>query len=134
MNIFDFFKAINHKDDLMKDDPQSMMDYNPSMMNQLLSQYADALLYVNEMNLRSNHCDSKLQFNYFFHSLKKGDRNIQRWMVSESYLNDSDIDLVKEYYNYSTSKAKTALDLLSDDELEYIRKRSFKGGVSSYRK
>ena len=50
--------------------------------------------------------------------------------ILENKNNDSDIDLVKEYYNYSTSKAKTALELLSDDELEYIRKRSFKGGVS----
>jgi|TARA_B100001964_G_C13778033_1_gene398975 hypothetical protein len=33
---------------------------------------------------------------------------------------------VKEYYGYSESKAKIAIELLSDDELEYIKKKLFK--------
>ena len=130
MKLFDFFKAINQKEDVVKDDPNSMIDYDPSMVNQLLSQYVDSILYVNEMNLRP-HCDSNLQFKYFLHSLPKEDRNIQKWMVSKSYLDDSDTDLVKEYYGYSESKAKEVIGLLSDDDLKYIKGKLFKGGSSS---
>ena len=98
------------------------------MINQLLSQYPDAILHVNEMNSRSN-CDDKLQFDYFLHSLRKGDRNIQTGTGKQSYLDDNNLELVKEYYGFSTSKAKTALEILTDDQLESIRKRLFKGGV-----
>ena len=128
MNIFDFFTSINHKKDLLKDEPQAIVLYNPSMINQLLSQYPDAILHVNEMNSRPN-CDDKLQFDYYFHSLRKGDRNIQTRSGKKSYLDDTNLELVKEYYGFSTSKAKTALEILTDDELESIRKRFFKGGV-----
>ena len=130
MNIFDFFTSINHKKDLLKDGPQAVILYNSSMINQLLSQYPDAILHVNEMNSRPN-CDDKLQFDYFLHSLRKGDRNIQTRTGKQSYLDDNNLELVKEYYGYSTSKAKVVLEILTDDELESIRKRLFKSGTSS---
>jgi len=74
-------------------------------------------------------CDDKLQFDYYLHSLRKGNRNIQTRTGKQSYLDDNNLELVKEYYGFSTSKAKTALEILTDDELESIRKRLFKGGV-----
>ena len=74
MNIFDFFTAINLKQDSLKEDPQSITFY---MINQLLSQYSDSLLHVNEMNSRPS-CDDKLQYDYLFHSLRQGDRNIHK--------------------------------------------------------
>ena len=126
MNIFDFFTAINLKQDLLKVDPQSITFYNPSMINQLLSQYPDSLLHVNEMNYRPS-CDEKLQYDYLFHSLRQGDRNIQRWMVPETF-NQNNLELVKQYYGYSTEKAQSALEILTDEQLEYIRKSFFKGG------
>ena len=49
--------------------------------------------------------------------------------IIQSYLDDNNLELVKEYYGFSTSKAKTALEILTDDELESIRKRLFKGGI-----
>ena len=74
MNIFDFFTAINLKQDWLKEDPQSITFY---MINQLLSQYSDSLLHVNEMNSRPSF-DDKLQYDYLFHSLRQGDRNIHK--------------------------------------------------------
>ena len=127
MNIFDFFTAINLKQDLLKSDPQSITFYNSTMINQLLSQYADALLHVNEMNYRPS-CDEKLQYDYLFHSLRQGDRNIQTSRLLQSF-NQNNLELVKQYYNYNTDKAKAALEILTDEQLEYIRKSFFKGGV-----
>ena len=38
------------------------------------------------------------------------------------------LDLVKEYFGYSDQKAKDALNLLTDDDLELIRSKLNKGG------
>ena len=111
MNIFDFFMAIN-----LKKDPQSIILCNSSMINQLLSQYSDCLLHVNEMNSRPS-CDDKLQYEYLFHSLRQGDRNIQRWMVPDTF-NQNNLELVKQYCGYSTEKAQSVLEILTDEQLE----------------
>ena len=121
MNIFDFFMAIN-----LKKGPQSIILCNSSMINQLLSQYSDCLLHVNEMNSRPS-CDDKLQYEYLFHSLRQGDRNIQRWMVPDTF-NQNNLELVKQYCGYSTEKAQSVLEILTDEQLEYIRKSFLKGG------
>lgn len=91
------------------------------------AQYADALLHVNEMNYRPS-CDEKLQYDYLFHSLRQGDRNIQTSRLLQSF-NQNNLELVKQYYNYNTDKAKAALEILTDEQLEYIRQSFFKGGV-----
>ena len=117
MNIFDFFTAINLKQDSLKEDPQSITFY---MINQLLSQYSDSLLHVNEMNSRPS-CDDKLQYEYLFHSLRQGDRNIQRWMVPDTF-NQNNLELVKQYCGYSTEKAQSALEILTDEQLDYVER------------
>jgi hypothetical protein len=38
------------------------------------------------------------------------------------------MDIVKEYYGYSNTKAKEALNLLSNDQIESIRINLSKGG------
>ena len=125
MEIFDFLNVINYKkNDIIRDDPQSVKEYEPYRINKFLSQNVDSILYVNEMNSRP-HCDVELQFDYFINSLRERKRKAQKWHVSESF---NDIEVVKEYYGYSDAKAKIALSLLNDDELVYIKQRLDKGG------
>jgi len=38
------------------------------------------------------------------------------------------LDYIKEYYGYSNEKAKTALNILSKEQIETIKKRLDKGG------
>jgi chemotaxis protein CheY-P-specific phosphatase CheC len=40
----------------------------------------------------------------------------------------ADLDIVKEYYNISTEKAKEALTILTEDQLNIIKKKLDKGG------
>ena len=125
MEIFDFLNAINYKkNNIIRDDPQSVKEYEPYRINKFLSQNVDSILYVNEMNSRP-HCDVELQFDYFINSLRERKRKAHKWLVSESF---DDIEVVKEYYGYSDAKAKIALSLLNDDELVYIKQRLDKGG------
>ena len=39
-----------------------------------------------------------------------------------------DLEVIKEYYGYSNQKAKEALNLLSDDQIENIKLGLKKGG------
>ena len=120
----DFFQAINQKDDIRRDDPQAAAEYDPYRVNKLLSLSADFILYVNEMNFRPD-CDSELQFDFFLHALSEGKGRIPNLMSPQSW---ADIEVVKEYYGYSTAKAKVALSILNQEELEYIKNQLFKGG------
>ena len=40
----------------------------------------------------------------------------------------NNLELVKEYFGYNDQKAKDALDLLTDDQLEHIQTKLNKGG------
>ena len=39
-----------------------------------------------------------------------------------------DLEYVKEFYGYNNAKAKTALDILSDEQISVIKRRLYKGG------
>ncbi len=101
-------------------------DYVPFVINKSLSSHIDCVFYVNEMN-KNSHLDKKMQYDYLFHSLRKYNRNYQKWV---KYKDSDDIELVKEYYGYSSDKAKETLKLLSSDNLKYIKAKMDKGGTS----
>lgn len=101
-------------------------DYNPFLVNKALSQHIDCIFYVNEMNI-NGHLEKKMQYDYYFHSIRKYNRGYQKWFkVTES----NDIQLIKEYYGYSTDKAKQVLPLLTEDNIEFIKNKLDKGGKS----
>ena len=127
-SFFDFFDDItNSKSNIMKvlSDEQHR-DYYPYSMNQALSQSSDSILYVNDMN-GLPHLPIPLQYDYFINSIRRRSRRLEKWLVDSSK-SDNDLDIVKEYFNYSNQKAKDALLLLGESELEYIRSKTYKGG------
>ena len=126
MKIFDYLNAITYKKENIMGDELVEKDYEPYRINKFLSQHLDCILFVNEMNF-SSHIDNKLQFDYFINSIRKKFRKSEKWLKPEDF---EAIDLVKEYYGYSTPKAKEALKILGDDNIEYIRKKLYKGGTS----
>ena len=101
--------------------------YVPFVVNKALSQHIDCIFYVNEMN-KNHHIDNRMQYDYYFYSLRRYNRQYQKWFKNK---NSDDLELVKEYYGYSTIKAKQVLEILSDEEIKYIKKRMDKGGIST---
>lgn len=99
--------------------------YNPFIVNRIIAQYLDCILYCNEINFYPN-IDKKLHYDYLFHSIKPKNRSFQKWF---KYTESDDINTVMQYYNYSSEKAKEALKLLSDDNLNYMREKLQKGGI-----
>ena len=73
------------------------------------------------------HLPNRLQYDYFINSIRRRSRRPEKWLVDSSKSNN-DLDIVKEYFNYSNQKAKDALLLLGESELEYIRYKIRKGG------
>lgn len=100
-------------------------DYVPFVVNKALSFHRDCALFANEMNKLPN-TDRLLQYHYLLNRIRGYNRPYQKWYKKETI---EDLDLVKEYYNYSTEKAKDALLVLSEDHLNEIKKKLYKGGL-----
>jgi len=88
-----------------------------------LSAFPDTLLYVNEMN-RLHHLDKRLQFQFFLNSIRPKKR-FSKWLRSSKIKN---LEYVKEYYGYNNEKARQALDILDDEQIEHIKRIIDRGG------
>jgi len=123
MSPFDYIKEINYgKNNIMVDDIAEKK-YNGFMVNRGLSYFRDTVLMANEMN-KNHHLDSRLQFDFLINIVRKKKR-FSKWNKPEVA---SDLETIKEYYGYSNEKARTALKLLSPDQVMEIRKKVYRGG------
>ena len=123
MSPFDYVTAINYtKENLIVDD-QTEKAYDPFLTNRSLSYFRDTVLIANEMN-RYHHLDKKLQFDFLINMIRKRKR-FSKWAKPDII---ADIDVVKEYYGYSDEKARQVISLLTQEDLQVLRKRVFKGG------
>ena len=117
----DWLNSINYnKDDLSED----IKTYPPYIVNRCLSGHLDCVMFANEMNMYS-HLDKDMQYSFYLNSLRKRKR-FSPWIKKEKI---EDIDSVKQYYGYSNEKAKQALRLLSESELNYIKSKLDIGGT-----
>jgi hypothetical protein len=122
---FDYVKAISYtKEDMIVDDITEK-DYNPFIVNRALSMGIDTVLQANEMNQR-HHLSKKLQFDFLLNSISKRKR-FDKWQKANK---SEELDYVRAYYNYSYPKAIAALSVLSNQQIETIKKKiDNKGGV-----
>ena len=122
---FDYVKAISYtKEDMIVDDITEK-DYNPFIVNRALSMGIDTVLQANEMNQR-HHLSKKLQFDFLLNSISKRTR-FDKWQKADK---SEELDYVRAYYNYSYPKAISALSVLSNQQIDTIKKKiDNKGGV-----
>lgn len=122
----DYLYSINQsKKNLMEEDPDCEKGYPPFIINKCLSSFTDSILYANEMN-KNSHLDRKLQYDFLINTLKPRKR-FSPWVKKQTL---DHLELVKEYYGYSHDKALKALEILTTDQLEQIRKALNKGGMT----
>ena len=121
----DYLNAINHqKIDLMDSDDEFWEKKYPAfIVNKALSSFPDCILFVNEMN-KMHHLDKQLQFQFFLNSIGLKKR-FSKWIRSYKIKN---LEYVKEYYGYNNEKARQALDILNDEQLERIKRTIDRGG------
>ena len=122
----DYLPAINHtKKNLMNsDDPMWEKKYPAFMVNKVLSGFQDTVMLCNEMN-RNHFLDRDMQFQFLLNSIRSKKRFTPFLRASKI----KDIECVKEYYGYSNEKAKSALDILTKEQLKLIKESLYKGGT-----
>ena len=122
----DYLPAINHtKKNLMNsDDPMWEKKYPAFMVNKVLSGFSDTVMLCNEMN-RNHFLDRDMQFQFLLNSI----RSKKRFTPYVRRSKIKDIECVKEYYGYSNDKAKSALAILTKEQLKLIKERLYKGGI-----
>tara|TARA_R100001086_G_scaffold116194_1_gene59581 strand:+ start:519 stop:905 length:387 start_codon:yes stop_codon:yes gene_type:complete len=120
---FDFVNSINDTKVNIIVDKWSEDEYNPFIVNKALSFTPDTVIYANEMNSRP-HLEKALQYNFLINIVRKKKR-FSKWIKKEKI---EAIDVIKEYYGYNTEKARQAVSILSEKQIENIKERMFKGG------
>jgi hypothetical protein len=120
---FDFINAIHHSKEALIVDDWSEKQYSAWLINKGLSYGADTVIYANEMNSRP-HITARLQFDFLINTVRPRKR-FNKWLKPETV---DALETVQEYYGYSIDKARQVLPLLSDVQLEIIKKKLNKGG------
>ena len=122
----DYLNAINFtKENLLDtDDLTWEKKYPPFIINKCLSMHYDSIAAANEMN-GYHFLDKKVQFHFLINSIRKKKRFGGKWLSQAKLKN---LEYVKEYYGYSNEKAKQALSILKDEQIEFIKETLNKGG------
>jgi hypothetical protein len=123
MNVYDFVNSINSNENKTKslmvgtaNDKLAEKTYEPFLVNRTLSYFVDTIMYVQDMNI-SRQLDRKLQYDYLRMSVRPAKR-FKKWDKADKI---SNLDLIKKHFNYNNQKAITALELLSDEQIEKLK-------------
>ena len=124
IDLFTFIKDIQHGHKNLIVDEWSEKQYNPHMVNLALSFSPETIIQANEMNSRP-FLSKKMQ-NLFLINTIRPKKRFTPWVKAEK---SEDLDMVKQYYGYNTEKARSALKVLTAQQLDYIRERLNTGGT-----
>ncbi len=124
MELKNWLNSINNtKLNLIDEDPSLEKEYPPYIINRCFSGHIDSIMFANELNKHPN-LPKKLQYDFFLNSLRKKKR-FSPWLRKDQIKN---LDLIKQYYGYSNEKAKQVLNILTKEQLSFIRDRLEIGG------
>ena len=132
-DVFQYMNAVNRTTnrDIIRtaDDPaDAEKNYNPYLTNKGFSMYVDTVLAANEMNLRP-HISNKMQYSYYINTIRPSKDRYSKWPKKEKLSND--MKVVMEFYNVGHRKAQEFLKVLTKEQVNLIRKRLIKGGISN---
>ena len=97
--------------------------YPPFIINKCLSMHYDCIASANEMN-GYHFLDKKIQFHFLINSIRKKKRFGGKWLSQTKLKN---LEYVKEYYGYSNEKARQALNILTEQQIDVIKETLNKG-------
>tara|TARA_R100001015_G_C4635046_1_gene203246 strand:- start:4854 stop:5234 length:381 start_codon:yes stop_codon:yes gene_type:complete len=115
MKLTDFLKAINYTKKPLLDGEALEKDYAPFVVNRCLSYFPDTLFHANTMNHMCS-MDKKMHFDYLRGAVRKRNR-FSPWVKKEK---QPEIDAIKIIFGFSNSKAKEALRVLSQEDIDSI--------------
>jgi hypothetical protein len=125
MSPFDFVNQIlQGKKNLIVDDITEK-EYQPFLVNRSLSYHKDCIMYANEMN-RRHHLDKNLHNDNLLNTIRSQKRPFMKWVKAEKH---DDISCIKQVYGFSDLKAREALRLLNDEQIQQIKQQTDTGGL-----
>ena len=125
MELKDWLNSINfNKQNLLEEDPLREKKYPAFIINKCLSGFVDTVMFSNEINQYPG-LDNKLQYDFYLNSIRKKKR-FSPWLRKDKVQN---LDAVKQYYGYSNEKACQALKILTQEQINFIKKRLDVGGA-----
>jgi hypothetical protein len=125
MSPFEFSNQILQGKKQLIVDEATEAEYVPFMVNRALSYHKDCVLYANEMN-RRHQLDNKLQNDYLLNTIRAKKRPFNKWIKPEK---SEDISCIKSFYGFSDAKARDALRLLTDKQIQELKEKADKGGL-----
>ena len=121
----DWLNSINfNKENLIEEDPSTIKDYAPYIINRCLSGNLDCILFTNEMN-KYSFLDKDMQYSFYLNTLRKKKR-FSPWLRKDKV---TDLEIIKQYYGYSNEKASNALKILTPEQIKFIKQRLDTGGL-----
>ena len=124
MELKDWLNSINfNKENLIEEDPSTIKDYAPYIVNRCLSGHLDCIMFANEMN-KYSFLDKDMQYSFYLNTLRKKKR-FSPWLRKEKV---TDLEIIKQYYGYSNEKASNALKILTPEQIKFIKQRLETGG------
>lgn len=126
MTPFDFVNQILYGKKNLLVDELSENDYIPFIVNRSLSYHMDCVSYANEVNRRP-HMDKAMQNSFLINTVRPRKRPFMKWVKPEK---TEDLECIKVYYGISTNKAREALSLLSDEQIQNLKALQNKGGIT----
>lgn len=123
--LTDYLNAINvNKQPLMDESEQYVKhSYPPFVVTRCLSYFPDTLFVANEAN-RMGHIDPKMHFDFLRGAIRPRKR-FSKWLKREG---DPRVGALVEYYGFSERKAREALTVLTDEQVQEIVDETRKGG------
>lgn len=123
-DVWKWLNSINQtKENLLE--VEDIKTYVPYIINKSLSYHLDTILFSNEMN-RMPHIPSEAQYLFFLNSIRKRKR-YSKWVKPQK---TEELEMIKKYYDLNDVKASEILPLLSKNEIEYIKNKLEKCGLT----
>ena len=124
-NPFDYVNAIMQSKKQLIVDELTEKEYNPFLTNRSLSYHKDCIMYANDMNMR-HFLDKKPQFDFLINTVRSQKRPFAKWIKSEK---SEDIECIKTVFQFSNTKAKEALRLLTKQQIQKLKEQADIGGL-----
>lgn len=121
MNPYDYVNSINSKSGKLDITNQ----YIPYIINKTFSYFPDTFIHAFYMN-ECKEMPIDAQYNYLYSTIRKG----KRWTKWSKPEVDENILAIQEYYCYNKDRAKEVLKLLTNEQINVIKSKIRKGGVS----
>ncbi len=122
---FDYVNQIMQGKKQLIVDEQSEKDYVPFLVNRSLSYHKDCIMFANEMN-RRHFMDKKMQNDFLLNTVRSQKRPFAKWVKPEK---GEDLECIKKVFNFSDARAREAVRLLSEQQIQELKQKTDIGGL-----